>query len=349
MTTRSGTSTQSGPIRSGDGPDDAQAVGERLAERRARARDRPLGVGRGAGSDHERAVDQLHPAFAEGLLDAGLDAGLDIGAAQGAVVRLAPGACVRRRRLGACVFALDVVHSHLRCSSVGHRATVTGPAPLETRCHRNGQRPGDVLGCGRAHAAPGARRPIEPSNSPRTTPTPSASARRTSASTSWRARTGRSPSTAAPAGLGSDADRRVFGTLRELAEVVLVGAGTVRAEDYGGARKPTRGRADPPPIAVVTGSADLDPGARLFTDTRVAPIVLTGPDAPADRLRRAARGGRRRRGARPALPRRRGGRARPPRPAPRALRGRAAALRRPRGRRPRRRALPHRRPGARGG
>ena len=85
-------------------------------------------------------------------------------------------------------------------------------------------------------------------------------------------------------GLGNDADRRVFGALRELADVVLVGAGTVRSEDYGGARKPTRGAATPPPIAVVTGSADLDPGARLFTDTAVAPIVLTGPDAPADRL-----------------------------------------------------------------
>jgi len=84
-------------------------------------------------------------------------------------------------------------------------------------------------------------------------------------------------------GLGGEADRRVFGTLRELADVVLVGAGTVRTEDYRGARKPTRGRATPPPIAVVTGSADLDPGARLFTDTQVAPIVLTGPDAPADR------------------------------------------------------------------
>lgn len=84
-------------------------------------------------------------------------------------------------------------------------------------------------------------------------------------------------------GLGSDADRQVFGTLRELADVVLVGAGTVRAEDYRGARKPTRGRATPPPIAVVTASADLDPGARLFTDTRVAPIVLTSRDAPADR------------------------------------------------------------------
>ena len=84
-------------------------------------------------------------------------------------------------------------------------------------------------------------------------------------------------------GLGSDADRRVFGMLRELAEVVLVGAGTVRSEDYRGARKPTRGRAAPPPIAVVTGSADLDPGARLFTDTTVPPIVCTGPDAPQDR------------------------------------------------------------------
>jgi 5-amino-6-(5-phosphoribosylamino)uracil reductase len=71
--------------------------------------------------------------------------------------------------------------------------------------------------------------------------------------------------------------------LRELADVVLVGAGTVRVEDYRGARKPTRGRATPPPIAVVTASAELDPGARLFTDTQVAPIVLTGRDAPADR------------------------------------------------------------------
>jgi len=84
-------------------------------------------------------------------------------------------------------------------------------------------------------------------------------------------------------GLGNAADRQVFGILRELAEVVLVGAGTVRSENYGGARKTTRGRALPPPIAVVTGSAVLDPGARLFTDTRVPPIVLTGPDAPADR------------------------------------------------------------------
>lgn len=85
-------------------------------------------------------------------------------------------------------------------------------------------------------------------------------------------------------GLGSDADRQVFGLLRELAEVVLVGAGTVRAEDYRGARRATRGRDTPPPIAVVTGSADLDPTSRLFTDTAAPPLVLTLRTAPARRL-----------------------------------------------------------------
>jgi riboflavin biosynthesis pyrimidine reductase len=91
--------------------------------------------------------------------------------------------------------------------------------------------------------------------------------------------------------LGSDGDKQVFGALRELAEVVLVGAGTVRAEDYRGARRDTRGRDAPPPIAVVTGSADLDPGSRLFTDTRVPPIVLTLATAPAPRRDRLAAAG----------------------------------------------------------
>lgn len=85
------------------------------------------------------------------------------------------------------------------------------------------------------------------------------------------------------AGLHSPADLQIFRTLRLLCDVVLVGAGTVRAEDYGGAKHPTLGGSAPPPIAVVTGSADLDPAARLFTETTVAPIVLTTADAPAGR------------------------------------------------------------------
>ncbi|TQM11171.1 pyrimidine reductase family protein [Pseudonocardia kunmingensis] len=79
------------------------------------------------------------------------------------------------------------------------------------------------------------------------------------------------------AGLGSPADRRVFMLLRQLADVVLVGAGTVRAEDYGGVRSGGT------PIAVVSGSAQLDPASRLFTDTHVPPIVLTLASAPHER------------------------------------------------------------------
>src|SRR3954447_13029614 len=81
-------------------------------------------------------------------------------------------------------------------------------------------------------------------------------------------------------GLSSDADRELFHLLRAMADVVLVGAGTVRAENYGGARPGDRST---PPIAVVTRSLDLDPSARLFTDTRVPPIVLTCATAPAAR------------------------------------------------------------------
>jgi riboflavin-specific deaminase-like protein len=91
--------------------------------------------------------------------------------------------------------------------------------------------------------------------------------------------------------LGSLADRRVFLLLRRLADVVLVGAGTVRSEDYRGARRPTRGRDTPPPIAVVTGSALLDPASRLFRDTRVPPIVLTLASAPPERRERLAAAG----------------------------------------------------------
>ncbi|MBW0118436.1 dihydrofolate reductase family protein, partial [Pseudonocardia abyssalis] len=92
-------------------------------------------------------------------------------------------------------------------------------------------------------------------------------------------------------GLGTDADKRVFGVLRQLAQVVLVGAGTARAEGYRGARRPTIGTDTPPPIAVVTGSADIDPGGGLFTDTLVPTVVLTTGDAPRERRDRLAAAG----------------------------------------------------------
>lgn len=81
-------------------------------------------------------------------------------------------------------------------------------------------------------------------------------------------------------GLSSDADRELFHLLRSMSDVVLVGAGTVRAENYGGARE---AGGTTPPIAVVSRSLDLDPAARLFTDTQVRPLVLTCDRSPTDR------------------------------------------------------------------
>jgi riboflavin-specific deaminase-like protein len=92
-------------------------------------------------------------------------------------------------------------------------------------------------------------------------------------------------------GLSSKPDRQVFGVLRELAEVVLVGAGTARAENYAGARKPNPATGVPPRIAVVTASGQLDPAARLFTETQVPPLILTSSTAPAAVLRRLTEAG----------------------------------------------------------
>ena len=89
-------------------------------------------------------------------------------------------------------------------------------------------------------------------------------------------------------GLSSPADKRLFGVLRDLADVVLVGAGTVRTENYGypaygpdrRARRAGLGLAELPTFAVVSGSGDLDPGSRFFREARVRPLVLTGAERP---------------------------------------------------------------------
>jgi riboflavin biosynthesis pyrimidine reductase len=78
-------------------------------------------------------------------------------------------------------------------------------------------------------------------------------------------------------------DSAVFATLRGLADVVLVGAGTARAEGYGPARpnaerraaRRATGLAEVPPIAVVTGSGDPGLPTSFYTDAEVAPLVLT--------------------------------------------------------------------------
>src|SRR5690606_33716001 len=83
------------------------------------------------------------------------------------------------------------------------------------------------------------------------------------------------------AGLGDDADRIVFDTLRMLTDVILVGAGTVRAEGYGGIRfsdeavawRATHGLPEHPPVAIVSSRLDLDPAHPVFTQAAVRPLV----------------------------------------------------------------------------
>lgn len=94
-------------------------------------------------------------------------------------------------------------------------------------------------------------------------------------------------------GLSGPSDKAIFFALRSIADVVLVGAGTVRAEDYGPPRtsaddqaaREARGQAPSPTIAVVSGRLDLDPAARLFADTPTRPIVFTTSAADPGRRR----------------------------------------------------------------
>jgi 5-amino-6-(5-phosphoribosylamino)uracil reductase len=95
-------------------------------------------------------------------------------------------------------------------------------------------------------------------------------------------------------GLGGDGDRVVFRALRALADAVLVGAGTVRAERCGphrppealAARRRADGRTRPAGVVVVSRSLDLDTGAPLFAEAEVPTVVLTC--AASDPGRRAA-------------------------------------------------------------
>ncbi len=91
--------------------------------------------------------------------------------------------------------------------------------------------------------------------------------------------------------LGGETDRALMQVLRMMTDVVLVGAGTVRAEGYGGMRlraedvlwRRAHGLADHPALAVVSGALDLAPDEAVFTDAVRRPVVVTTESAAADR------------------------------------------------------------------
>lgn len=73
--------------------------------------------------------------------------------------------------------------------------------------------------------------------------------------------------------LADDVDRRVFRIAREACDVVLFGAGTLRAEDYS---------PSPRPLAIVSRQLTLSPTLRVFAERgpeHVRPMVLTSQQA----------------------------------------------------------------------
>ncbi len=99
--------------------------------------------------------------------------------------------------------------------------------------------------------------------------------------------------------LSSDADMRVFGILRALADVILVGAETARQEGYRpakaraafAARRAADGQPPAPAIAVISRRLDLDFDAPLFAAPSVPTLLLTGAGAPRAALDRARAAG----------------------------------------------------------
>jgi riboflavin biosynthesis pyrimidine reductase len=91
--------------------------------------------------------------------------------------------------------------------------------------------------------------------------------------------------------LSTPPDKALFRHLRCLADVVLVGAQTVRAESYGPvrcddshlARRDARGQAPQPRLCIVSRSLELDSGSRVFDRSGPLPVILTCASSSADR------------------------------------------------------------------
>ncbi len=108
-------------------------------------------------------------------------------------------------------------------------------------------------------------------------------------------------SVAGPDGLSgsisSATDRAVLDAVRRVADAYLVGAGTVRAEDYGPVRarpdvagtRAARGQAAAPTLAIVSASCRFDWDASRFRHSDNRPIILTTHTSDAGDRAAAAR------------------------------------------------------------
>jgi riboflavin biosynthesis pyrimidine reductase len=92
-------------------------------------------------------------------------------------------------------------------------------------------------------------------------------------------------------GLNNADDKRVFDLLRMLCDVVLVGAGTVRADGYAGlgidaqaaAWRTQRGLPAEPTLAIVSARLSLSPDLAALACAPVRPIIFTLERSPPER------------------------------------------------------------------
>ena len=92
-------------------------------------------------------------------------------------------------------------------------------------------------------------------------------------------------------GLNNEDDKLVFDTLRLLSDVIVVGAGTVRAEGYGGIRltpvnaawRVANGLPEQPAVAIVSSRLDIEPTHPAFTDAATRPLIVTYRGSPAEK------------------------------------------------------------------
>lgn len=92
--------------------------------------------------------------------------------------------------------------------------------------------------------------------------------------------------------INDDDDKAMFAAMRAVPDFVVVGAGTVRAENYrpvvldpvAQSARIDAGMEPNPHLVVVSGSLDLEPTHRVFSNPEHRVTVLTGPDSPPDRF-----------------------------------------------------------------
>ena len=95
--------------------------------------------------------------------------------------------------------------------------------------------------------------------------------------------------------LTGPADQRLLLLLRALADVLVVGAGTLRAEGYGPLNvdpalaelRAEAGQSPAPRLVVPTRSLSLDLGGPAFAEALEPPLVFTTAQAPEERVRAA--------------------------------------------------------------